>query len=619
EWTDYKLSWNPENYGGITSIRVPSENIWLPDIVLYENADGRFEGSLMTKAIVKYNGTVTWTPPASYKSSCTMDVTFFPFDRQNCSMKFGSWTYDGAMVDLTLVDPYVDRKDFFDNGEWEILDASGQRGSRRDGIYSYPFLTYSFILKRLPLFYTLFLIIPCLGLSFLTVLVFYLPSDEGEKLSLSTSVLVSLTVFLLVIEEIIPSSSKVIPLIGEYLLFIMIFVTFSIIVTVFVINVHHRSSATYHPMAPWVRRLFLQSLPRMLCMRGHTDRYLYADMEPHRSPELKRGMKKGTKKMVGGKEDESWVAMLEKATSSVRYISRHIKKEHFIREVVQDWKFVAQVLDRILLWVFLTVSILGTVLIFTPALNIAKEEEVAGDQEDVSDKIQLARLVWVERKKRLKGQNLARSLYHNEEFRCREDEKNQVLITNAWLQLGWTDVYLSWNPENYPGVNNLRFPSNQIWTPDILLYNSADERFDATFHTNVLVNSSGACQYIPPGILKSTCYIDVRWFPFDVQKCDLKFGSWTYNGWLLDLQMQEVDISTYIPNGEWDLVGVPGKRNELYYECCKEPYPDVTYTVTIRRRTLYYGLNLLIPCVLISGLALLVFLLPADSGEKISL
>uniref|UniRef100_A0A8C9Y9I7 Neuronal acetylcholine receptor subunit alpha-7 n=1 Tax=Sander lucioperca TaxID=283035 RepID=A0A8C9Y9I7_SANLU len=183
----------------------------------------------------------------------------------------------------------------------------------------------------------------------------------------------------------------------------------------------------------------------------------------------------------------------------------------------------------------------------------------------------------------------------------------------------WTDIYLSWNPESYPGVQNLRFPSNLVWVPDILLYNSADERFDATFHTNVLVNASGSCQYIPPGILKSTCYIDVRWFPFDVQKCDLKFGSWTHNGWLLDLQMMDVDISTYIPNGEWDLVGVPAKRNELYYDCCKEPYPDVTFTVTMRRRTLYYGLNLLIPCVLISGLALLVFLLPADSGEKISL
>ena len=65
--------------------------------------------------------------------------------------------------------------------------------------------------------------------------------------------------------------------------------------------------------------------------------------------------------------------------------------------------------------------------------------------------------------------------------------------------------------------------------------------------------------------------------------------------------------------------GILGKRSEKFYECCKEPYPDVTFTVTIRRRTLYYGLNLLIPCVLISALALLVFLLPADSGEKISL
>ncbi|KAF7706980.1 hypothetical protein HF521_018198 [Silurus meridionalis] len=364
EWADYKLRWNPEDYGGITFIRVPSESIWLPDIVLYENADGRFEGSLMTKAIIKYNGAVTWTPPASYKSACTMDVTFFPFDRQNCTMKFGSWTYDGDMVELVLVNHQVDRSDFFDNGEWEILSATGAKGSRHDGTLSYPFITYSFILKRLPLFYTLFLIIPCLGLSFLTVLVFYLPSDEGEKVTLSTSVLVSLTVFLLVIEEIIPSSSKVIPLIGEYLLFIMIFVTLSIIVTVFVINVHHRSSATYHPMAPWVRVLFLQRLPQLLCMHTHTERYLYPELEPH-SPDFKPHIRKAPPGPGG--EGQVLVNMLEKATFAVRYISRHIRKENFIRE---DWKFVAQVLDRIFLWVFLIVSILGTILIFTPALKM---------------------------------------------------------------------------------------------------------------------------------------------------------------------------------------------------------------------------------------------------------
>uniref|UniRef100_A0A8D0EMG9 Neurotransmitter-gated ion-channel transmembrane domain-containing protein n=1 Tax=Strix occidentalis caurina TaxID=311401 RepID=A0A8D0EMG9_STROC len=66
-------------------------------------------------------------------------------------------------------------------------------------------------------------------------------------------------------------------------------------------------------------------------------------------------------------------------------------------------------------------------------------------------------------------------------------------------------------------------------------------------------------------------------------------------------------------------VCVPGKRNEMYYECCKEPYPDVMYTITMCQHTLYYVLNLLIPCLIISGLALLDFILPADSGEKISL
>ncbi|XP_068931488.1 neuronal acetylcholine receptor subunit beta-3 [Petaurus breviceps papuanus] len=369
EWIDHKLRWNPEEYGGISSIKVPSESLWLPDIVLFENADGRFEGSLMTKVIVRHNGTIVWTPPSSYKSSCTMDVTFFPFDRQNCSMKFGSWTYDGTMVDLVLIDENVDRNDFFDNGEWEILYAKGMKGNRREGLYSYPYITYSFVLRRLPLFYTLFLIIPCLGLSFLTVLVFYLPSDEGEKLSLSTSVLVSLTVFLLVIEEIIPSSSKVIPLIGEYLLFIMIFVTLSIIVTVFVINVHHRSSSTYHPMAPWVKRLFLQKLPKLLCMKGPIDRYPFPDVVENQ-PEAKAKMpaKQKQKQMKDG--EKVLVAFLEKAAESIRYISRHVKKEHFINEVVQDWKFVAQVLDRIFLWLFLLVSITGSVLIFTPALQM---------------------------------------------------------------------------------------------------------------------------------------------------------------------------------------------------------------------------------------------------------
>uniref|UniRef100_A0A1A9W6S8 Neurotransmitter-gated ion-channel transmembrane domain-containing protein n=1 Tax=Glossina brevipalpis TaxID=37001 RepID=A0A1A9W6S8_9MUSC len=67
------------------------------------------------------------------------------------------------------------------------------------------------------------------------------------------------------------------------------------------------------------------------------------------------------------------------------------------------------------------------------------------------------------------------------------------------------------------------------------------------------------------------------------------------------------------------LLGVPGKRNEIYYNCCPEPYIDITFTIIIRRRTLYYFFNLIIPCVLIASMALLGFTLPPDSGEKLSL
>jgi len=56
--------------------------------------------------------------------------------------------------------------------------------------------------------------------------VFYLPSDSGEKVSLSISILLSLTVFFLLLAEIIPPTSLVVPLLGKFVLFTMILDTF---------------------------------------------------------------------------------------------------------------------------------------------------------------------------------------------------------------------------------------------------------------------------------------------------------------------------------------------------------------------------------------------------------
>ncbi|XP_077267860.1 nicotinic acetylcholine receptor alpha3 subunit isoform X1 [Temnothorax americanus] len=278
-WYDYKLKWDPKEYGGVEMLHVPSDHIWRPDIVLYNNADGNFEVTLATKATLNYTGRVEWKPPAIYKSSCEIDVEYFPFDEQTCVMKFGSWTYDGFQVDLrhidevrgsNVVDIGVDLSEFYTSVEWDILEVPAVRNEKFYTCCDEPYLdiTFNITMRRKTLFYTVNLIIPCMGISFLTVLVFYLPSDSGEKVSLSISILLSLTVFFLLLAEIIPPTSLVVPLLGKFVLFTMILDTFSICVTVVVLNVHFRSPQT-HVMSPWVRRVFIHVLPRLLVMRRY--------------------------------------------------------------------------------------------------------------------------------------------------------------------------------------------------------------------------------------------------------------------------------------------------------------------------------------------------------------
>ena len=122
-------------------------------------------------------------------------------------------------------------------------------------------------------------------------------------------------------------------------------------------------------------------------------------------------------------------------------------------------------------------------------------------------------------------------------------------------------------------------------------------------------------------IFKSSCRIDVRYFPFDEQNCSMQFASWTYDGFQLQLRMnsEEGDISNYIRNSEWILIKLHVEWNLVYYSCCIEPYPDITYYIQIRRRPLFYVFNMILPCILITLVALLGFYIPSDSGEKVTM
>uniref|UniRef100_A0A672L221 Cholinergic receptor nicotinic alpha 10 subunit n=1 Tax=Sinocyclocheilus grahami TaxID=75366 RepID=A0A672L221_SINGR len=201
------------------------------------------------------------------------------------------------------------------------------------------------------------------------------------------------------------------------------------------------------------------------------------------------------------------------------------------------------------------------------------------------------------------------------------DERNQILSAYLWIRQVWIDKYLTWDKDNYDGLDTIRIPGSYVWRPDIVLYNSADDHFTSTMDTNVVIRHDGQIMWDAPAITKSSCKVDVSFFPFDAQQCRLTYGSWTYNGNQLDIlnAMESADLADLVDNVEWEVLGMPAKRNVILYGCCADPYPDVTYTLKLKRRASFYVFNLLIPCVMISFLAPLGFYLPADSGEKVSL
>ena len=71
--------------------------------------------------VVFSNGDCLWVPPGLFLSTCKINIAWFPFDDQQCAMKFGSWTYDGGAINLTLQADTGDISSFIENGEWQLV------------------------------------------------------------------------------------------------------------------------------------------------------------------------------------------------------------------------------------------------------------------------------------------------------------------------------------------------------------------------------------------------------------------------------------------------------------------------------------------------------------------
>uniref|UniRef100_A0A9J2PJH0 Uncharacterized protein n=1 Tax=Ascaris lumbricoides TaxID=6252 RepID=A0A9J2PJH0_ASCLU len=386
--------------------QVMHTNVWLTLAPLLENqfecflemsdrADGNYEVSFMCNVVINHKGDMLWVPPAIYKSSCIIDVEFFPFDEQTCHLIFGSWTYNENEIKLEFEQAeWVDLSEYAPSSIWDVMDAPASLVNKRSRI------EFQVRIRRKTLFYTVVLIIPTVLMAFLSMAVFFLPTDSGEKMTLTISVLLSIVVFLLLVSKILPPTSSTIPLMAKYLLLTFVLNVITILVTVIIINVYFRGPTT-HRMPKWVRTTFLQVMPKLLCMQR--PKQLLRKMAAHAAAQQANGAAVATALPGIGEftlnpsahhpfcpsaDDSRFhppsielthvdsVRQFERdpmtsayyplsadalrAIDAIEYITDHLKQDEEYKMYRDDWKYVAMIIDRLLLYVFFGITVGGT-------------------------------------------------------------------------------------------------------------------------------------------------------------------------------------------------------------------------------------------------------------------
>lgn len=240
-WTDVSLSWDPANYGGKSFFSVDATDVWKPLLYLVNNAK-KLEpiGSDTPFSVIIFsNGQVIFSPGGILEAKCTTDISNFPLDTQTCALQFMAWGFGTETYTFSSYSTTVNTDYFTKNSNWELVRTSAY-AKLNTGYYSYE---VSLTLKRKPVYYIVMIVLPTLLLSLLNPLVFVLPIESGERISLAVTILLSYAIFLTLVAASIPASSNPMCVLLVIMIIIMMISGMTVVAVIISASYYYQASS----------------------------------------------------------------------------------------------------------------------------------------------------------------------------------------------------------------------------------------------------------------------------------------------------------------------------------------------------------------------------------------
>ena len=138
---------------------------------------------LTLRASVLHTGNVMWAPAFKWRTSCQVNLRYFPYDAQICEVQFVNWMYGSFEVNLTHLENFVYTDYFISNPAWELVSTCVGRKDDMFANLTLPKVAFQLKLTRKPKYYMLNVVVPSLITTMMTLMVFCLPAASGEKVS----------------------------------------------------------------------------------------------------------------------------------------------------------------------------------------------------------------------------------------------------------------------------------------------------------------------------------------------------------------------------------------------------------------------------------------------------